>query len=80
MTPLWRNGRAKMSIAAMVFVRLLEDESGQDLIEYGLLAAIFGLGAFLVWPSIVPKIGNAFSQWGTTGMSPIWFPPDPAGP
>ena len=44
--------------------RLLVDDSGQDLIEYALLAAIIGLAGSLVLPVIAPKMGNAFSSWG----------------
>jgi Flp pilus assembly pilin Flp len=45
--------------------RLLADDRGQDLIEYALLAAIIALAGALVLPQIGPKMGNAFSQWGS---------------
>ena len=53
-----------MLSALALFRRFLVDESGQDLVEYGLLAAIIGLAGSLVLPQIGPKMGNAFSNWG----------------
>jgi pilus assembly protein Flp/PilA len=62
--------------ASELLRRFLEDESGQDLIEYGLLAAIIGIAGVLVLPLIAPKMGNAFSSWGTQIYN-AWVPPDP---
>jgi len=66
------NGR----ICTAVLRRFRRDESGQDLIEYGLLAAIIGIAGALVLPSIGPKMGNAFSQWGTQVYN-AWVPAAP---
>ena len=46
--------------------RLLADESGQDLIEYALVAALVGLGAVATIKSLGTKIGGAFTNIGTT--------------
>jgi pilus assembly protein Flp/PilA len=62
--------------APELFRRFLEDDSGQDLIEYGLLAAIIGIAGVLLLPLIAPKIGNAFSSWGTQVYN-AWVPPAP---
>jgi pilus assembly protein Flp/PilA len=62
-------------VAALIR-RFLTDESGQDLIEYGLLAAVIGIAGYLVLPAIAPKMGNAFSQWGTQVYN-AWVPPAP---
>jgi pilus assembly protein Flp/PilA len=43
------------------FRELLRDESGQDLIEYALVAAIIGLGAVTTMGTVASGIGNAFS-------------------
>ncbi len=43
------------------FRELLRDESGQDLIEYALVAAIIGLGAVTTMGTVANGIGNAFS-------------------
>jgi Flp pilus assembly pilin Flp len=44
--------------------RLLHDDSGQDLLEYGLLAAIIGIAGALLMPSIQAGMGTAFGNWG----------------
>jgi Flp pilus assembly pilin Flp len=56
--------------------RFLADERGQDLIEYGLLAAIIGIAGYLILPLIGPKMDAAFRTWGTQVYN-IWEPPAP---
>ena len=46
--------------------RLLQDESGQDLIEYALVAALIGLGAVVTVKSLGTKIAGSFTEIGTT--------------
>jgi pilus assembly protein Flp/PilA len=48
-----------------MFVNLLRDESGQDLIEYALVAAIIALGAVTAMTSLANSIGAAFNNIGT---------------
>lgn len=43
---------------------LLNDESGQDLIEYGLVAGLIGLGAVVAMTSLSGKIGTLFTTVG----------------
>jgi len=45
---------------------LMVEESGQDLIEYALVAALVGLGAVASMRSLSTSIGSAFSSIGTT--------------
>jgi len=47
-----------------VFAALLNDESGQDLIEYALVAGLIGLGAVLAMTTLSTKIGTAFNTVG----------------
>ena len=49
----------------------LRDESGQDLIEYALIAALIGLGAISSLRSFATKIGSALSTIGTTLTSDV---------
>ncbi|HEX9198145.1 MAG TPA: Flp family type IVb pilin [Acidobacteriaceae bacterium] len=42
----------------------MKDESGQDLIEYALVAGLVGLGAVVAMSGLSTKIGNAFSAVG----------------
>jgi len=45
---------------------LAHDESGQDLIEYAIVAALIGLGAVASMRTLSTKIGTAFTSIGTT--------------
>lgn len=50
----------------MQFVRTFaEDESGQDLIEYALVAGLIGLGAVTAMGTLASSISNAFSNIAT---------------
>jgi len=42
------------------------NESGQDLIEYGLVAALIGLGAIAALKNVTLSVGTVFSTAGTT--------------
>jgi pilus assembly protein Flp/PilA len=44
----------------------LAEESGQDLVEYALLAALVGIGAVVSIKGLATKIGTALSSIGTT--------------
>ncbi|MBV8673335.1 MAG: Flp family type IVb pilin [Acidobacteriaceae bacterium] len=43
---------------------LLKDESGQDLIEYALVAAVIALGAIAAMKGLTNAIGNGFNTVG----------------
>ena len=45
--------------------KLIQDESGQDLIEYALLAAIIALGSVVAMGTLATKISTAFTNIGT---------------
>jgi pilus assembly protein Flp/PilA len=47
------------------FTELLKDESGQDLIEYALIAAVIGLSAAATMRSLATTISSAFSSVGS---------------
>ena len=46
------------------FLALMDDESGQDLIEYALVAGLIALGAIAAMTGLSGKIGNAFNAVG----------------
>ena len=48
-----------------LFSNLLQDESGQDLIEYALVAALIALGATASMKTLATSIGNAFNTIGS---------------
>ncbi len=54
-----------MKSSIKLFRNLLQDESGQDLIEYALVAGLIGLGAVVAMSSLSTKIGTAFGSVGT---------------
>jgi len=47
-----------------IFAALMNDESGQDLIEYALVAGLIGLGAVVAMTTLSGKIGTAFNSVG----------------
>jgi pilus assembly protein Flp/PilA len=44
---------------------LVEDESGQDLVEYALVLALIALAATVSMKSLATTIGDAFTAVGT---------------
>jgi Flp pilus assembly pilin Flp len=59
--------------------RLVREEDGQDLIEYGLLTGIVAAIGVLVFVSISTKMGNAYGTWGTQ-IQDRWIPDAPIPP
>lgn len=49
--------------ALLVFIR---DESGQDLIEYALIAGLIGLAAVVAMTGLSTKIKQAFNSVGSS--------------
>jgi len=47
-----------------LFKQLMQDESGQDLIEYALVAGLIALGAIAAMTGLSGKIGSAFNTVG----------------
>ncbi len=48
-----------------IAMNLLNDESGQDLIEYALIAGIIALGAVTAMGTVTTSITNAFTSVAT---------------
>lgn len=59
--------------------RLLTDEDGQDIVEYGLLSAIIGIAAILIWQAIVATVGTAYTAADTAVQAKSACTPDPGG-
>jgi pilus assembly protein Flp/PilA len=49
-----------------LLVALIKDESGQDLIEYSLVAGLIGLGAVVSMSGLANQIGLAFNSVGNS--------------
>ena len=52
-------------------LNFLADESGQDLIEYALVAALVGLGAVAAMRSLSSNVGKTFNSIGTSLTSAV---------
>ena len=59
-------------------LKLLSDDSGQDILEYALLSAAIGLAGILAWQAVTGGIGTAYGGWDT-GTQNLWEPDDPVG-
>jgi len=59
--------------------RLAYDDGGQDLVEYALLTAFFGLCALAAWTSLREAIGLSYGG-ATSGVQGLWEPPPPPPP
>jgi pilus assembly protein Flp/PilA len=53
-----------------ILSNLVKDESGQDLIEYALVAAIIALGATAAMTSLASTLSGGFTSIGTR-LSPL---------
>jgi pilus assembly protein Flp/PilA len=54
-----------MNRAIGTFFELMRDESGQDLIEYAIVAGLIGLGAVASMTGLSTKIKTAFNTVGS---------------
>jgi pilus assembly protein Flp/PilA len=54
-----------------IFSNLMNDESGQDLIEYALVSALIALGAVAILRSVSGNITTVFTSIGTTLTSAV---------
>lgn len=57
--------------------RFVREDDGQDLIEYGLLAAFIGTVGIVAWMNIQNQIGLHYAGWGTSVGSLSRCTPDP---
>jgi pilus assembly protein Flp/PilA len=55
----------------LAFHDLLHDDSGQDLIEYAMVAALVGLGVLAALRGVKNSIGNSFNSVGTSLTSSV---------
>jgi len=59
--------------------QLLVDERGQDLLEYGLLAALIGCIGVTIFPLVHAKLKTTYTGWGTNVRN-LWIPKAPGTP
>lgn len=71
MTTGTKRAEAALSEAGSLFARLLAEDSGQDLIEYGLIVAFLGLGSVAVMKGLATTLGTFFGSLGNTLTSSV---------
>jgi pilus assembly protein Flp/PilA len=60
-----------MTMIKHIVAGLMNDESGQDLIEYALVAALIALGATAAMTTLATTISSAFTTVGSKLSSAI---------
>ena len=60
-----------MSRTLRAFLGFHKDESGQDLIEYALVAALIAFAAVTAMQALASNINNAFSKIGSSLTSAL---------
>jgi pilus assembly protein Flp/PilA len=55
----------------LLFTRLLDEDSGQDLIEYVLVAALLALGAVVAMKGLSAKISTTYNSIGSSVTSAV---------
>ena len=59
--------------------RLLQDDAGSDLVEYGLLGVLVGIAAILIWQQLVTTVGTEYGRANTNVQTLSTCTPDPGG-
>ena len=59
-----------------LLAQLLLEETGQDVVEYVLLAGFIGVVGIALWGGITSGIDSAYQNWDS-GTQNLWDPPDP---
>ena len=59
--------------------KAIDDESGQDLIEYALLGAMVGVASALAWSVIVTTVGSVYGAADADVQNVSACTPDPGG-
>jgi pilus assembly protein Flp/PilA len=65
------NGENQVNNFMKLVTNLLKDESGQDLIEYALVAGLVGVAAVLALSGVATKINSGFNSIGSTITSAL---------
>lgn len=60
-----------------IAARFGADESGGDIVEYALLAALIGIAAILVWQQLVGTVGAVYTSADTNVQVQSGCTPDP---
>jgi pilus assembly protein Flp/PilA len=62
-----------------MFRRFIAEESGQDIVEYALLAALVGIASILTWQGVAGSVGTLYTSANTGVQNLSACTPDPGG-
>ena len=62
-----------------MFRTFIQDESGQDVVEYALLGALIGIAAILTWQQLAATVGVAYGTADAGVQELSGCTPDPGG-
>jgi Flp pilus assembly pilin Flp len=70
-----------MTAALSIVVRFVREDDGQDVVEYALLAAFFGVVGYLALSAIGATVLDTYTSWQdpASGVPSLWDPAAPAG-
>jgi Flp pilus assembly pilin Flp len=70
-----------MTAARSIGERFVREDDGQDVVEYALMAAFFGVVGYLALSQIGTAVLNTYTSWQdpASGVPSLWDPADPAG-
>ena len=54
--------------------QLVQDDAGQDLIEYALLTGIIAIAGILLFPTIQSKMASAYQDWNDSAQDDLGSP------
>ena len=63
--------------AIATWARFRSDESGQDIVEYGLLGALIGIASILTWKALVVTVANVYTAADTGVQNTSTCTPNP---
>ena len=66
-----------MEITSAAVARFGGDESGADIVEYALLAALIGIVSIVIWQQLVATVGAVYSSADTNVQIKSGCTPDP---
>ena len=72
MTPL------SIDTAIATAARFRSDDSGQDIVEYALLAALIGIASILIWQGLVTVVGAVYTAADTNVQIQSSCTPNPS--
>ena len=67
----------KIESAIATWARFRSDESGADIVEYALLAALIGIISILIWQQLVLTVGVVYTSADTNIQIKSGCTPDP---